>query len=116
MSDFDQAIKKENKKITEDIQRLKDEYSTDNKKTYFEQKRIENIKNLNIFLFILYYIVIFITCIFVFNSDSLNNLTKGIIILLLLIFPFVASTIEYFIFDLFYYVYVTIFGMPYERE
>jgi len=111
----DELINKQNEKIIKDIKRIDEKYSTDNQKIYYEKKKLEYLDNLNWYLFFLFYIFAFIVSFFIFKTEYKLK-WKIFFIILVFIYPFVISTITYYIYELIVYIYAIIFGISYKKE
>ena len=115
MTSQDLLLKKQNKNIEKEKQKLKDTITTYDRKTHFQSIRHEQVTYAHNVLFWLYYLVAVIALYFLYKSPKYRLFYKIIIAILFGIFPFIISTIEVFIYYIFYYIYVMIFGMPYKK-
>lgn len=114
MSTSQELMNKQNQNLLYALQKVKDKYSTDDQKNYFEMEKIKSVTYVFNVFFVIYYILAFITLYFLYKTTKYKLLTKVIIVVLLAVYPFIISTIEYFIFDIAYFLYAMVFAIPYK--
>jgi len=98
------------------INKLNEIYSTDEKQSYYINQKIQTLNKINNFFFILYYILVILVSIFVLINKTLSYKIKIGIILLLGIYPLVANFIQKQIFGYLRFLYFLIKGEPYRYE
>lgn len=99
------------------INKLNEIYSTDEKQSYYINQKIQTLNKINNFLFILYYILVILVSIFlILTNKTLSYKIKIGIIILLGIYPIVIGFIERQIFGYLRFLYFLIKGEPYRYE
>jgi len=109
-------VEHQNQKLDESIHDVKDRYSTDNQKSYYlSLKKDTTNMYVNILIFV-YYVVGALTAYIIFVSKSIGFTNKLFLVLLIAIYPFIATSIFVFLYQLLMYVLALIKGTPYERQ
>jgi len=116
MSPVVSAVSIQNTILDNQINKLNEIYSTDEKQSYYINQKIQTLNKINNFLFILYYILVILVSIFVLINKTLSYKIKIGIILLLGIYPIVIGFIERQIFGYLRFLYFLIKGEPYRYE
>lgn len=111
----DEQLQKQNKNIDKELTKIDHTNKTYDRKTHFQSIRLEQVNYAHNVLFWLYYFVVLIALYFLYKSPKYKLFYKIIIAILFGIFPFIISTIEVFIYYIFYYIYVMFFGIPYKK-
>lgn len=112
----DDLYAKQNKILVYAKTELTTERSTNDRKNDYERQKIAQAKNSFGYLFTFYYILAFITLYFLYITPKYSFNVKALIVAILAIYPFVISTIEYFIYDILYYLYAIIFSIPHRSK
>lgn len=112
----DKLVNKQNMNLQYQLRKIKDQYSTDDQKNNYERQKIYDTKYTVNLLFFLYYILALITMYFLYKSDYFSTYMKLFIIVILGVYPFVISTIEYVLYDIFYYLYSFVYSIPYKSK
>jgi len=110
------AVSIQNTILDNQINKLNEIYSTDEKQSYYINQKIQTLNKINNFFFILYYILVILVSIFVLINKTLSYKIKIGIILLLGIYPIVIGFIERQIFGYLRFLYFLIKGEPYRYE
>lgn len=110
------AVSIQNTILDSQINKLNEIYSTDEKKAYYINQKIQNLNKINNFLFILYYILVIVICIFLLINKTMSYKIKIGIIILLGIYPIIIGFIEKQIFGYLRFLYYLIKGEPYRYE
>jgi len=110
------AVSIQNTILDNQINKLNEIYSTDEKQSYYINQKIQTLNKINNFFFILYYILVILVSIFVLINKTLSYKIKIGIILLLGIYPLVANFIQKQIFGYLRFLYFLIKGEPYRYE
>jgi len=109
-------VEHQNQKLDESIHDVKDKYSTDDQKSYYlSLKKDTTNMYVNILIFV-YYVVGALTAYIIFVSKSIGFTSKILLVLLIAIYPFIATSIFVFLYQLLMYVLALIKGTPYERQ
>ena len=116
MSPVVSAVSIQNTILDNQINKLNEIYSTDEKQSYYINQKIQTLNKINNFLFILYYILVILVSIFVLINKTLSYKIKIGIIILLGIYPIVIGFIERQIFGYLRFLYFLIKGEPYRYE
>jgi len=111
------AVSIQNTILDNQINKLNEIYSTDEKRAYYIDQKIQTLNKVNYFFFILYYILVILVSIFlILTNKTLSYKIKIGIILLLGIYPIVIGFIERQIFGYLRFLYFLIKGEPYRYE
>ncbi len=109
-------IEHQNQKLDKSIHDVKDKYSTDNQKSYYLTLKKDTANMyVNILLFV-YYVVAAVTVYIIFISKTIGFTSKIFLVILIAIYPFIATSIFVFLYQLIIYVLALIKGTPYERQ
>jgi hypothetical protein len=109
-------VNKQNVNLSYQLRKIKDKYSTDDQKNYYERQKISDAKYFFNVLFVVYYIFLIVLLYFLYQSTKYSNYMKIGLVVLLGIYPFIVSTIEFFLFEAIYYIYALIFSIPYKSK
>ena len=109
-------VNKQNVNLSYQLRKIKDKYSTDDQKNYYERQKISDAKYFFNVLFVVYYIFLIVLLYFLYQSTKYSNYMKIALVVLLGIYPFIISTIEFFLFEAIYYIYALIFSIPYKSK
>lgn len=111
------AILIQNTILENQINKLNEIYSTDEKQSYYIDQKMKYLNKVNSFLFILYYILVILLSIFLLlTNKTLSYKVKIVIIILLGIYPLVANFIEKQFYGYLRFLYYLIKGEPYRYE
>ena len=111
------AILIQNTILEKQINKLNETYSTDEKKAYYINEKVQLLNKVNYFFFILYYILVILLSIFLLlTNKTLSYTVKICIIVLLGIYPLIAVFIEKQIYEYLRFLYYLIKGEPYRHE
>ena len=111
-----ELVNKQNITLQYQLRKIKDKYSTDDKKNYYEKQKISDAKYYFNMLFVVYYILAAVVLFFLYKTTKFSIYMKLFLGLVLGIYPFIISTIELFVFEIFYYIYALIFAIPYKSD
>jgi hypothetical protein len=112
----EELVNKQNVTLQYQLRKIKDKYSTYDKKNYYEGQKITNAKYYFNMLFVIYYILAVVVLWFLYKSTKFTIYMKLFLAIVLGAYPFVISTIEFFVFELLYYLYALIFSIPYKSD
>lgn len=116
MTISNELVNKQNVNLSYQLRKIKDKYSTDEQKNYYERQKINDAKFFFNMLFVLYYIVFIIVLYFLYQSTKYSSYMKIFLAVILGIYPFIISTLEFFLFEVIYYIYALIFSIPYKSK
>lgn len=97
---------------------LKNTYSVDKSKNRLLQNDIQSIYNINISLFIIYYLILIIYIVFDFKTIFFGNqiIRHVLLILFLLAYPFIIFAIQYHLYEIFSRSYNYLFQNIYKSK
>lgn len=104
----------QNRQITKKIKEIKEQQSTDDQKNYYKKKDYESLTKLYFRMFYVYILLAIVSFYFIFYA-TYNIYKKMFIALFIIAFPFIIYIIEYHLYFLLNFIYVLIFGKPYEK-
>jgi hypothetical protein len=116
MSDYTtlyNVVSNENKMLSKTIGNTQDVYSTDNQNYTYHQKRVEWVKKINYYLFILYFILLIILVSLILINQKYSYLTF-FIVFLMVIYPFFIEKIELFLWNSLKFILYLFIGKPYD--
>jgi hypothetical protein len=88
------AIQDQNSQLATEIEKYRNEHSTDDQKVNYEQQNIYLLLNANYVLKWLYFILFFVVVYFLYYTKQYSMYSKIGFIILLAIYPFVIYTVE----------------------
>jgi hypothetical protein len=111
------SISIQNSILTDQINKLKEVYSTDEKQSYYLYQKTQYLNKINFFLLIMYYILVILLSIFLFlTNNTFSYKIKIAIVILLGIYPLSIKFIEKTIYGYLRFLYYLIKGEPYKYE
>ncbi len=96
-----------------DYEKMQEIYSTDDRRTLYQNQSLNVYKNVNTILFWLYYAIVIYLSYLVYNSPVYNSPMKIAIVSGMVAYPFVAYLIEYYIYSLYSYMKAVFTGTVY---
>jgi hypothetical protein len=109
-------VKTQNDILTTQYRDIEENYSTDEKKSYYLKQKLFSLKSLNYFLFYIYYIFAIVLSYVIIMYYNMGKYSKFFLILLLLVLPFTIIIIEDFFIDRFSYVSSIMKGQVYVKK
>lgn len=110
-------ILNQNQSLQNTIKNISEVYSTDDRKTIYENEKNAGFQTIYNYLLVLYYALIVLLGILFTNTKKKVTLREKIIILcLFILYPFVIDYVENIIFDIFIYIYTFIRGTTYHKN
>jgi hypothetical protein len=106
----------QNSILENQIKKLNEIYSTDEKKSSYIYEKHKKLDNINNFLLIVYYILAIVTVIILFIKRKLKYYFIIIISFFILIYPLIIKNIEKSIYGYMRFFYYLIKGEPYQYE
>lgn len=111
------AVLNQNEILEQEITRLNNLYSTNNREAKFTVPKYQSYVRVNFVLWVLYYILVVVCLYYLFFRESERTTTNKILITLaFLVFPMVIFTLEFFIYRIVKYLVVLFSGIPVKRE
>jgi len=110
------SVKWQNDIMENQNAKMRDAYSTDQRKVDFLISNIAFYTKINFILWIFFYLVVLVAIYFAFygeKRDILSNRFKIFLIILFLLYPMVITPVELSIYYLVDRIYTLIFGMPF---
>jgi chromosome segregation ATPase len=99
------AIQDQNSQLASEIEKYRNEYSTDDQKVNYEQQNIYLLLNVNYVLKWFYFILLFVVAYFLYYSTNYSMYFKSFLIIILAIYPFIIYTIEQKSYDFFNFLW-----------
>lgn len=109
-------ILQQNNVLDEKIQHLKDSFTTDDQKVFYETQQLNYMLTISRILFIFYYLLcaILLFMLFIYNrNDGSSKIWKIMILLLFIVFPFIITFITNAIYVMSAFMYAMLTGNPY---
>lgn len=111
------AVLNQNEILEQEITRLNNLYSTNNREAKFTVPKYQWYVRVNFVLWVLYYILVVVCLYYLFFRESERTTTNKILITLaFLVFPMVIFTLEFFVYRIVKYLVVLFSGIPVKRE
>jgi hypothetical protein len=114
--DIYNEILQQNRILDEKFQHLKDSFTTDDQKVFYENQQYDYLTNVKNILFIFYYalVVILVFILFISNrNDNVSKIWKAVIILLFIVYPYAIGIIETTVYTTFLFMYAMLNGDAY---
>jgi hypothetical protein len=107
-------VQTQNKLIDNQINDIKQEYSTDTQKVNYQSEKIYTLKKINYVLFIMYYFIVLIfTLVLIMYNTTFTKYFKILIVILFLLFPFMSDILYQLIVYLYNYIFAMLNGNAY---
>lgn len=118
MNELREMVKWQNMMIDVENAKLRDKFSTDKERVKHMQNNIMGWNQLNFILWFVYYFVVLVIFYIFYKNDSME-LTKNqkiYIAIALVLFPFLITTVEVLLYNLFSIIISLIKGTPYPKD
>ena len=110
-------LQNENILLEKQIQENNNNYSADDTQVFYKQQQFFRQKDLNFYLFIIFYTLILGLAIYLFLFNTTFNLYLKIFIIIILgIYPFIIEYIEFALYFISYYVYALVNGTTFDID
>ena len=111
-------VKWQNEMIDVENAKLRDNYSVDKQRVLNMTNNIQGWNQLNFILWWIYYIIVFVIFFIFFGNDTipLSRNQKIYVSVGLLLFPFIITTIELALYNLFIFISSLVQGYPYPKD
>ena len=112
------SVKNQNDVLTIEKTKLRDMYSTDDQKVYYQANELYYVSYINTFLITIYYILALAAIYLLFkgNISNFSTSTKAFITLGFLSFPYIVGPIEFYVYSFLSYIYALINGNVYIKS
>lgn len=111
------TVKTQNMQMEVESAKLRDIYSTDNKRIQHMHNNIQGWNVLNFYLWIIYYILVAaILYLLVQDNIELSKRAKMYLSIGLVLYPFLITTLELFLYNTYDFVRSLILGLPYQKH
>lgn len=110
------AINAQNKTLEEETQNITEEYSSDDRRTFYENISLRGNNAYIFVLFCIYYIMFFGVAFVLYRSVDYSIKMKAFLLALFLFYPFVISMVELKIYNLFMYFKALVTGSIYKTR
>ena len=111
-------VKWQNEMIDVENAKLRDNYSVDKQRVLNMTNNIQGWNQLNFILWWIYYIIVVVIFFIFFRNDTipLSRNQKIYVSVALLLFPFIITTIELALYNLFIFISSLVQGYPYPKD
>jgi hypothetical protein len=111
------TLKNENILLEKQIQENNNNYSADDTQVFYKQQQFFRQKDLNFYLFIIFYSLILGLAIYLFLFNTTFTVYLKIFIIIILgIYPFIIEYIEFGLYFISYYVYALVNGTTFDID
>ena len=110
------AINAQNKTLEEEAKNIGEEYSSDDRRTFYENINLRGNNAYIFVLFCIYYIMFFGVAFVLYRSVDYSIKMKAVLLLLFLLYPFLISMVEIKIYNLFMYFKALVTGSIYKKS
>ena len=111
------TVKTQNMQIEVESAKLRDIYSTDNKRIHHMLNNIQGWNMLNFCLWVVYYVLVAATLyLLVQDNIELSRRAKIYLSIALVLYPFLITTLELFLYNTFEFVRSLALGLPYKKH
>ena len=108
------AIESQNKTLAEEAKNIGEEYSSDDRRTFYENISLRSSNVYVVVLFFIYYILFFGLAFVLYKSVDYSAKMKVVLLLLFILYQFVISMVELKIYNLFMYFKALVTGSIYK--
>ena len=99
------AIQDQNAQLETEIDKYRNEYSTDDQKVNYEQQKIYLLLNANYVLKWVYFVLFLVVAYLLYYTKNYSIYFKSILVIILAIYPFVIYTVEKKTYDFFKFLW-----------
>lgn len=110
------AITAQNATLEEEAKNIEEEYSSDDRRTFYENINLRGNNAYIFLLFCIYYILFFGVAFVLYRSVDYSIKMKVFLLLLFLFYPFLISMVELKIYNVFMYFKALITGTIYKKS
>jgi hypothetical protein len=87
-----------------------------NNKAVYQGRKLDELQDLNIFLYIVYYVLVVITSFIIIISFNMIGSLKFILIVFLIFFPIIIRYTENLVSEQYNFIMSLVYGIPYEKK
>ena len=110
-SDIYNSLKNQNEKLVTVLQNEADVYSSDDQKVLYQTNQTDNLYYINlVFIYVYFALLIVVGYILIFNMNAFSIYMRVFIAALFILYPFIIQPIEYFLYNIYNYIYSIING------
>jgi len=113
--DLYNSVKSQNAQIEVELAKMRDEYSTDAQRVKYIESEITGWVSINYMLWFVYYIAFIFVSYYLYENQDYPNNSKWLYWSMFLLYPFLITTIEIFIYNLFTFLRDFILANPYPK-
>jgi hypothetical protein len=110
------AINAQNKTLAEEAKNIGEEYSSDDRRTFYENINLRGNNAYIFVLFCIYYMLFFGAAFVLYKSVDYSAKMKVALLLLFLLYPFLISMVELKIYNTFMYFKALVTGTIYKKS
>ena len=109
------TVNAQNKTLAEEAKNIREEYSSDDRRTFYENISLRSSNVYVVVLFFIYYILFFGLAFVLYKSVDYSAKMKVVLLLLFILYPFVISMVELKIYNLFMYFKALMTGSTFKK-
>lgn len=109
-------INEQTRVLEDGIQRMMNDSTTNNKKNYYQLEQNKNIAYIYKLMFWFYYLFVLVFILVLFVLSKSFFVTKIVLSLLFVVFPFLILPLEYVVVFVFYYLYSFVMATPFRTS
>jgi hypothetical protein len=87
-----------------------------NNKAIYQGRKLDELQDLNIFLYVVYYVLVVIASFIIIISFKMLSPLKFILILFLIFFPIIIRYTENLVSEQYNFIMSLVYGIPYEKK
>lgn len=87
-----------------------------NNKAVYQGEKLDELQGLNIFLYVIYYVLVIITSFVIIISFNMMGSLKFILIVFLIIFPVIVRFTETLVYNQYQFIMSLVYGIPYKKK
>jgi hypothetical protein len=87
-----------------------------NNKAVYQGRKLDELQDLNIFLYVVYYVLVVISSFIIIFSFNMMRPLKFILIVFLIFFPIIIRYTENLVSEQYQFIMSLIYGIPYEKK
>ena len=116
--DLYNSVKWQNEHLENEIAKTRDQYSTDEQRIKYIHSDISGWLAVNYILWFIYYLVFVIVSYLLYENEKYGytNKRKWFYWTLFLVFPFLITTVELFLYNFFSFIWSLVIARPYPKD
>ena len=87
-----------------------------NNKAVYKGRKLDELQDLNIFLYVVYYVLVVISSFIIIFSFNMMKPLKFILIVFLIFFPIIIRYTENLVSEQYNFIMSLVYGIPYEKK